>query len=734
MIPDLFPDSRRTVSVVVTAPLDGPFDYLLPEGRPMPVPGTVVAVPFGRQVLHGVVWDTRPEKAVDPGRLRPLGSALDIPPLPWTLRRLVDHVAYETVSPRGQVLKLALSTPGALEPPRTVDVFTPAIGAAGAKLTAKQRQVVEQAMIEPRTPADLARAAGVSTAVVKKLIDGAALVSETRTVEEAWPVPDPDLVSVTLNEGQAAASDRLKDAVAARRHQAFLLDGVPGSGKTEVYFSAIAACLQAGRRALILLPEIALTSQWAARFARAFGVNPITWHADVGSSRRRKIWRAALEGKVPLVVGARSALWLPLQDLGLIVVDEEHDSSFKQDEGVPYQARDAAIARARFENCPVVLASATPSLETIVATERVGPDRIERLVLPERHGSAPPPPVEIVDLRTRTPRRSIGFLAPRLVAQLRATLERGDQALLFLNRRGYAPLSLCRACGHRFRCPNCSAWLTAHRLRRRLQCHHCGFSMPEPDHCPECGTIDALALSGPGVERIADEVRHLFPKARTALLTSDTATTAGQAAAVLDGMENRTIDILIGTQMVAKGHHFPDLTLVGVVDGDLGLGGGDLRAAERSFQLLYQVAGRAGRAEKPGTVLIQTHLPDHPVMRALASGDRDRFVATEIEERMDGGLPPFGRLASLILSGPNQIDVQSAARHLSLAAPVDPRVRVLGPAPAPIALLRGRWRERLLVQAAPEVDLPAWIRAWTGQVKQHASIQLSIDVDPYDFL
>ncbi len=734
MTPDLFADSFATVSVVVTAPLDGPFDYLLPDGRPRPEPGQVVAVPFGRQVLPGVVWDTRPERPVDPGRLRPLGPLLPVPPLPLPLRRLVDHVARETVSPRGQVLKLALSTHAALEEPRTVDLYRPAEDAQARRLTPKQHQVLAAAAAEPLAPADLARAAGVSSAVVKKLIDTGALLPETHVVEERWPVPDPARIGVELNEGQASAARRLEEAVQERRHATFLLDGVPGAGKTEVYFAAIAACIRAGRQALVLLPEIALTSQWSARFTRTFGVPPVAWHADVGSARRRKIWRAAIEGKVPLVVGARSALWLPLQDVGLIVVDEEHDPSFKQDDGVTYQARDAAIARARFENCPVVLASATPSLETVVATGSTGPDRIHRLVLPERHGSAPAPKVDIVDLRSARPRRGAGFLAPRVVGELEATLERGEQALLFLNRRGYAPLSLCRACGHRFRCPNCSAWLTAHRLRRRLQCHHCGFSMPEPDHCPECGTTDALALSGPGVERIADEVRHLFPKARTALLTSDTATTAGQAAAIVGAVERREVDILIGTQMVAKGHHFPDLTLVGVVDGDLGLGGGDLRAAERSFQLLYQVSGRAGRADKPGRVLIQTHLPGHPVMRALASGDRDRFVAAEIAEREDGLLPPFGRLASLILSGARQVDVQTAARHLALAAPVDPGVRVLGPAPAPIALLRGRWRERLLVRARLDVDLPDYLRLWTGTVRLPSAIQLTIDVDPYDFL
>ena len=734
---DLFPDLIRTVPVVVTAPLDGPFDYLLGEGRSAPAPGTVVAVPFGRQVLPGVVWDTPGDRVVDPGKLRPLGPELPTPPLPPTLRRLIDHVARDSVSPRGSVLRLALNN-APFEERRTVDVLTISPDTTLPRPTAKQAQVLAVAAATPLSQPALAKAAGVGAGVVKKLVALGALVAVPVPVEEDWPQPDPALDPIELNQGQLAATARLARLVRDRRHAVALLDGVPGSGKTEVYFRAIAAALEAGRKVLVLLPEIALSAQWTHRFRAAFGADAVTWHADVASARKKKIWRAAAEGRIELVVGARSALWLPLADIGLIVVDEEHDPSFKQDDGVAYQARDAAIARARLEGCPIVLASATPSLETAMAcgllpTIEPLPDH-ERLVLPERHGRAPAPSVELLDLRQRGRKREPGFLSARLRGELTLTLERGEQALLFLNRRGYAPLSVCRACGHRFRCPNCSAWLTAHRLRRRLLCHHCGFSMPEPDHCPECGTVDALALSGPGVERIADEALALFPQAKVALLTSDTATSASRAAAILESVETHAVDILVGTQMVAKGHHFPDLTLVGVVDGDLGLGGGDLRAAERSFQLLYQVAGRAGRAEKPGRVLIQTHLPDHPVMQALARGDRDRFLEAEAVERLDGGLPPFGRLAALIVSGPRQPEVQEAARNLAMAAPDERAVRVLGPAPAPLSLLRGRWRERLLVRAEPEFDLPSYLRLWLARLRLPSRIQVAVDVDPYDFL
>ena len=725
------------VSVLVPVPLDGPFDYLLELGEP-PAPGTFVVVPFAGRELIGVVWDAPPDRPVAASRLKPMGAVLDAPPMPPPLRRLIEQVALETLAPRGAVLKLATSVPAALEPWPTKLAYQRSDRAPPAKLGRQRAAVLAALPAEGVLAAPvLAKAAGVGTGVVQAMARDGLLTAVERVDRPDWPRPDPERPGVDLTAAQEAAAEALRAMVAAGAGVA-LLDGVPGAGKTEVYLEAIAAALRAGRRALVLLPEIALSAQWLGRFERRFGVAPAVWHSALTAAQRRRTWRLIAEGAVDVVVGARSALFLPLTDLGVIVVDEEHDSSFKQEESVHYHARDMAVARARLEGCAIVLASATPSLETAVAAGMVrGGPRAQpgwrQVPLPARHGGAAMPEVRLVDLRRHRPPRG-GFLAPPLREELFRNLRDGAQSLLFLNRRGYAPLTLCRACGHRLACPNCSAWLVAHRLRERLQCHHCGYAMSMPEHCPSCGAVGLLTASGPGVERLVEELGEILPDARLAVMTSDTASDTKGATALVQAMESHAVDILVGTQIIAKGHHFPDLTLVGVVDADLGLGGGDLRAAERTFQLLYQVSGRAGRAERPGRVLIQTHLPEHPVMQALAVGDKDRFLAVELEERRLGEMPPFGRLAALIVSGGDAERVKAEARRIAQAAPPCEEALVLGPAPAPLALLRGRYRERILVKATPELDLPGWLRAWLKPIKLPGAVQLQVDVDPISFL
>jgi primosomal protein N' (replication factor Y) (superfamily II helicase) len=726
----------RTVPVLVPLPLDTPFDYAVDDGRALQ-PGDYVEVPFGRRQVIGVVWEGVADRRVAAARLKSIGRRLEAPPMPRPLRALVDHVAAVTLHPLGSALKLALGVPAALDPPAPKLGLIPEAVAAGARLTVARQKVLDAlAESAPQSSAQLVRATGVGAGVVHGMVKAGLL----RTV----PLPEPceaslqlDRAGATLSEQQAAVAARLGAAV-GHGHRISLLEGLPGAGKTEVYLEAVAAALGRGDQALVLLPEIALTTQVLERFARRFGRPPAVWHSEIGSAQRRRLWRRIAEGREPIVIGARSALFLPLPSLGLIVVDEEHDGSFKQEDGVAYQGRDLAIARGRIEDCPVILVSATPALETAWRARDGGPsgprtESVGHLLLPARHGGAAMPTVELVDLRRDRPPRG-AWLAPSLSTALCETLAAGEQALLFLNRRGFAPLTLCRACGHRLRCPNCSAWLVTHRLRHRLLCHHCGYGRAELEHCPACGTVDALVACGPGVERLADEVKALVPEARSAILTSDRPATPSEAAALLKAMREHRLDLLIGTQIIAKGHHFPALTLVGVVDGDLGLSGGDLRAAERQFQLLYQVAGRAGRGARPGRVLIQTHLPEHPVMQAIASGDKERFYAEELAERREAGLPPFGRLAALIVAGRDPHEARSFAAALARSAPEVPGVRVLGPAPAPLALLRGRHRQRLLVIAAPEIDLPAVLAPWIKGRRLPGSLRLQIDVDPYSFL
>ena len=719
-----------SVAVLLPLPPGKSWDYRVPDGLEL-APGDFVQVPFGGRRVAGVVWGAG-SGDVAPARMRSVDARFDSPPLPAVSRHFVDWVAAYTVHSPGSVLRMAMSVPDALEPPRPLRVVTLAGAAADAAIrwTPARRRVVD-VLTEgpPCSVADAARAAGVGPAVVRGLVE-AGVLRPAEATHPPPPRPDPARRGPVLSPAQASAAERLRDAVAGG-YCAVVLDGVAGSGKTEVYFEAVAAALARGRQVLVLLPEIALGAQWLGRFAERFGAPPAAWHSELPQGLRRATWRAVAEGRAPVVVGARSALFLPYPDLGLIVVDEEHDAAFKQEDGVTYNARDMAVVRARLGDIPAVLASATPALET-VANVQAG--RYGAVHLPDRHAAAPPPSLELVDLRRNPPPRG-AWLSPPLRDALAETFDGGAQAMLFLNRRGYAPLTLCRACGHRMQCPHCTAWLVEHRLLGRLQCHHCGYAVPLPEACPSCGAAGQLVGCGPGVERVAEEMAALFPAARLALATSDTLTGPRAAEDLVRRMERREVDVIIGTQILAKGYHFPLLVLVGVVDADLGLAGGDLRAAERTWQVLHQVAGRAGRAEHPGRVFLQTHMPEHPVMMSLAAGDRDGFLEAESAARRAAGMPPFGRLAALIVSGRDAAVVDAAARALRDAAPDMEGVRVLGPAPAPLALLRGRHRRRLLLIAARSVAVSQVVRDWLAAVPPPGhGVRVQVDVDPYGFL
>jgi primosomal protein N' (replication factor Y) (superfamily II helicase) len=724
--------AETRVAVLLPLPLREAYDYRVPDGMTLNH-GDFVEVPLGPRRVIGVVWGPG-AGVVEARRLKPVVRRFDAPPMTAVARRFVEWVAAYTMTLPGFVLRMAVSVPAALEPPKPILAYLKrpdALAPPGFKMTDARRRVL--ALLEdgpPRTPGELADEAGCGATVVRGLAEAGLL--EPLLLPPAPPLGRPDWArpGPALSPHQEAAADDLRGRVQAGGYSTVLLDGVTGSGKTEVYYEAIAAALKQGKQALILLPEIALSAQWLDRFARRFGAAPAEWHSELTGSQRRDTWRAIAKGEVPVVVGARSALFLPYPDLGVVIVDEEHDSAYKQEEGAIYHARDMAVARAHLGGLPIVLVSATPSLETKVNADS---GRYARIELPARHGGAQLPEVALVDLRRdRPPARH--WLAPSLRKALTETLAGGEQAMLFLNRRGYAPLTLCRACGHRMQCPNCTAWLVEHRLARKLQCHHCGLQQPLPPACPECGEEGTMAACGPGVERIAEEVAELFPDARAAIMASDTLYGPRAIQEMVRKIGDHELDIIIGTQVMAKGHHFPMLTLVGVVDADLGLNGGDLRAAERTYQLLHQVAGRAGRGERPGTVMLQTFMPEHPVMQALAAGDRDGFYQLEAEMRQDAGMPPFGRLAALIVSGEDPTLVDRTAMALGRAAPRSETVHVLGPAPAPLALLRGRHRRRLLLKAPRATHVQSLIAEWLGRVDVPPAIRVQVDVDPYSFL
>ncbi|HEY4031735.1 MAG TPA: primosomal protein N' [Caulobacteraceae bacterium] len=718
----------RIAQVLLPLPLPDAFDYAEPEGMDLSV-GDIVAVPLGPRRIGGVVTGLR-DGAGHNRPLKPVLGRLDEPTLPPTAIAFIEWAARYSVDAPGAPLSIALR--GARAPKPRPERKLLATGQAPARSTPARARVLEAAADGPIAPAALAAKAGVSAGVVKALIDEGCLEERFDVPEAAFPAPDFERPALPLNPSQAAAAEVLKGLIAAGGFQAALLDGVTGSGKTEVYLEAVAALLRADPEAqvLVLLPEIALTQAVLARFEDRFGVMPGEWHSGVAPPRRRKVWDALQAGRCRIVVGARSALFLPFRKLRLIVVDEEHDSSFKQEEGFIYQARDLAVARAKIEGAAVVLASATPSLESLWNAES---GRYKWLKLRARHGAARLPDIGLIDLK-ETPPETGRWLSPSLVRAMAETFGRGEQTLLFLNRRGYAPLVLCRACGERMTAPDTDSWLVEHRYSGRLICHLTGFSMPKPKACPHCGAADSLVSIGPGVERVEEEVRGLFPEARVAVFSSDTVMDGEQARALIGAMEGGEIDILVATQAAAKGHNFPNLTLVGVVDADLGLRGGDLRAAERTYQLLAQATGRAGRADRPGRALLQTYAPDHPVMQALKAGDRDGFVEVEMAEREAARLPPFGRLAAIIASGPDAEQLEQYVRALAAATPNTSDVEVYGPADAPLALVRGRRRKRFLVRADRNVDLQAFLAAWRARVKVPGSVRVTIDVDPYSFL
>ncbi len=718
----------KTVDVLVPVALDRAYTYRVPAGLSLAL-GDVVAVPLGPHEYAGVVWGESEPRIGLHNKLKDVDAKLDLPPLLPELRQFIDWVSDYTLGARGTVLNMALRM-GNVGPARE-RVGVRLAGPAPQRMTAPRARVLKLLSDQMvRTKAEIAQEAGVSAGVIDGLIDEGTLETLVLPPEPVAQVPDPTHVLPELTEAQRAAAEALKAAVKAGGFSAWLIDGVTGSGKTEVYFEAVAENIRKRRQTLILMPEIALTTHFLNRFEQRFGVRPAEWHSQLPLRKRARTWQALSSGDLSVIVGARSALFLPYSDLGLIVVDEEHDPAYKQEDGVHYHARDMAIVRAHLGKIPVVLSSATPSVETEVNARR---GRYHRLHLPERFGGQHLPAVEAIDLRREGPPRG-RFIAPRLAEAVKIALERKEQALLFLNRRGYAPLTLCRACGHRLACPNCDAWLVDHRFKRRLVCHHCGYGMPLPKTCPKCEATDSFAAVGPGVERLQEEVSALFPDARSIVLSSDLMESVERLREELDGVAEGKFDIVIGTQLVAKGHHFPKLNLVGIVDADLGLANGDPRAAERTFQLLHQVAGRAGREAGHGQGFLQTHQPEHPVMRALISGDRDKFYDTEIAQREKTSYPPFGRLAALIVSGADKHETEGFARKLAAASPLDDNVRVLGPAEAPLAVVRGRYRFRLLVKSPRNFDLSHFIRGWLQHApKTRGSLKLEVDIDPQSF-
>jgi len=726
----------KAAPVLVPLPVDRPYTYAVPDDMAVS-PGDVVAVPLGPRTVLGVVWDGEADD-VPAAKLRAITERLD-GHIDADMRRFVEWIADYTLNAPGIVLRMVLRVPEAFGPEKPVAAVRLA-GAPPERITPARKRVlkiVADGLSWNRRA--LAETAGAGVSVIDGLVDQGTLERVFLPRPPVVAPPRADFARPILTEAQGQAATALREMVAAQAFSVALLEGVTGSGKTEVYFEAIAEALDQGRQVLVMVPEISLTSQFLDRFEARFGAPPAEWHSGITPRRRERTWRGVANGEIRAVAGARSALFLPFPDLGLTVVDEEHDPAYKQEDGVIYSARDMAVVRAKISGFLVILSSATPSVESKANAER---GRYAHIELPDRFGAALPD-IKAIDMRADPP-SSGRFLSPVLIEAIRQTVAGGEQALLFLNRRGYAPLTLCRRCGFRFECPNCSAWLVEHRFRRQLACHHCGHAVARPNRCPNCDAEDSLVPCGPGVERIAEEAAELFPDSRVLILSSDLVGSIGDLRQRFEMVEKGEVDIVIGTQLVAKGHNFPLLALVGVIDADIGLATADPRAAERTFQLLQQVTGRAGRQRDGGRGLIQTFDPDHPVMRAIVSGDRQAFYAREMAQRERQGLPPFGRLAAIIVSGKSQAEAAGYAKALARAVPSGETaggnsghgpIRALGPAEAPLAVVRGRHRYRFLVKAPRSADLHRFLRAWLAAApKPRGSLRIAVDIDPLSFL
>ena len=726
------------VGVLLPLPFNDVFDYKIEDN---PILGELVRVSFGREVVVGAVWKLGKSSNLDEAKIKPVMERLNFPPLSPELIKFIDFVANYNMAFKGLVLKMALSVRAVFDDAKMTTLYKlsgKTLAEAKLKNSDARWRVMDLLKHFPYTRAEIAKGAGVGQAVIKTMIDAGVLEPFQIEAKKSFALPNANFAKVNLTPEQQAAADILCAKV-GNGFSVTLIDGVTGSGKTEVYFEAVSQALQSGKQVLIMVPEISLTTQWLGRFEKRFGVKPACWHSGLGTRERIDNWIGIVENRAKVIVGARSALFLPYADLGLIVIDESHDHSFKQEDVVNYQGRDMAVVRAKMEQIPIILATATPDLETICNVESGKYDVVK---LQSRFAAAQLPDIKIIDLKKDKPQKypndkgqlNVAWLAPTLVNALKDNLEKGEQSMLFLNRRGYAPLTICRDCGYRIQCPNCTAWLTEHRKSKSLVCHHCGYTTSIPSRCPDCGSEEGLTACGPGVERVAEEVTRRFPTARIGILSSDITSTLNEVSEVIAQMERQEIDIIIGTQILAKGHHFPSLTLVGIVDADLGLMGSDLRASEQTFQLLSQVSGRAGRGDKKGTVFLQTLYPENAVLQALLNNDRAKFIELEKQSRRILKLPPFGKLAAVIVSGTNQEQVEKIAVYLGQSAPNTDMISTLGPAPAPIFMLRGKYRFRLLLKTARSINIQEVLRVWLKRVQIPQGVRVEVDIDPYSFM
>ena len=738
----------KEVAVLLIGPFNDTFDYLIEENINEISPGQIVLAPFRQRKVVGIIV-SEGSKTVSKSKLKNVIDIYELDPIPLPTIDLISFLANWNCVYKGLVLKMVLSPLEAIISPQYNKVYKYnledglSIDSIDNKKLRSKRKLVLDALVNSDKEVyetSLIQDIGVSKTILKDMVNKNLIVEKLIKIKPDFSknfIKSNDIKKENdkpLNEHQKNAVDKINKSIKKNEADCFLLDGVPGSGKTETYFETVQTCLDERKQVLILLPEIALTPDWQKRFYNKFNFNPLVWHSDISKKKRKEIWLSALSGTAGVIVGARSALMIPISKLGLIVVDEEHEPAFKQEENVRYNARDMAVYRAKRSSATIVLASATPSLETFY-NMRMG--KYIHLTLPKRATGADMPDIKLLDLKLHPPQKG-NWISPLLINQIQDKLLKKEQTLLFLNRRGYAPLRVCNSCGNKVKCINCETWLVEHRLDNLLTCHHCGYSKHISNICEVCGNKDQMKSCGPGVERIEEEVQRLFPEAKSITLSSDTMKNQNLLTNAIEQIKNSEVDIIIGTQMVAKGHDFPKLKLVGIIDGDIGLSGGDLRASERSFQLLQQVAGRSGRhtagTNDKGLVYLQTFDTENPIIKAIAQNNRDDFFEKELISRKNANMPPYGRLAAIILSSKFESNLDSFSSDISRLAPSFKNVKIFGPAPAPMYFLRGKYRRRFLIKSDKTVNIQKVLIDWTKKINKPSNINLTIDIDPFSFM
>lgn len=724
----------KIIHILLPLPVESSvYCYRIPDYVSVPPLGIFVSVPVKSRKMIGIVWKKKIDDRMALEKIKWVSKIHWDYRLPENLVRMIRFVSAYTMSPLGAVLKLAMPAPETIvHPPYTATYSLQKPTVKCTRLTPARKRILRALEPSPLQKSSLMKLSKTSKATIDRLTQ-LGIIRESRTLDiPRQEFPKGLDTNIALSPEQQKATDTI--AKYFKTFKSIVLDGVPGSGKTEIYFKSICQVLRDNGQVLVLLPEIALSEQWLERFAQRFGIKACVWHSKITQKNRREIWIGVAHGAIKIVVGARSALYLPFTHLGLIVVDEEHETTYKQESGVLYNTRDMAIKRASIAACPILLCSATPSLETWHNIKKRSYVHIE---IPRRFSGNPSPKITLLDTTTEKMERG-KYMAPTLHKHVKNTLENGLQTLLFLNRRGYAPLLVCTSCGYKFECRNCRSWLVFHQHNRKLLCHHCDYALEEPFLCLGCGSDNTFFSQGAGVERICKEVRQQHPSARTYIATSETLNTIDRTRDFLRKMERGHIDIVISTQILAKGYHFDKLTLVGVIDGDMILKGGDLRAGERTFQMLHQVIGRSGRKIAVGQAFIQTQDPENPVLTALADDKRNTFLDKELAQRRYYRQPPFARLIAIIVTDTDVIRCQKVSDMLKKKAPIIKNMRIFGPAEPYMSYLRGRYRRRFLINVSKIIDnrlLTQEIQQWIAEIKPlDRATRIQIDVDPQSFL